>query len=165
VSMAGKLKSNLQKTRNRLIDEQKKRQASETAKAVAAKATQTAAPAPNQQSEKGASALHSSSDDAATKAASDDKMSVSAQAPGTQTNPFEQFEKKSTVRNLEKALNYLWFELGEIHKAKALIEANPKLVEKLGDVPKSLSARALGEVRIQNIYLVPERSQYPAYIA
>ncbi|MFH0411409.1 glycosyltransferase [Corynebacterium sp. L4756] len=165
VSMAGKLKSNLQKTRNRLIDEQKKRQASEPSKAVAAKATQAADPAANGQFNQDATVPDTSSATAATKAAADGNKSVPAQASGTQTNPLEQFEKKSTVRNLEKALNYLWFELGEIHKAKALIEANPKLVEKLGDVPKSLSARALGEVRIQNLDLVPERSQYPAYIA
>src|SRR5699024_11023983 len=81
----------------------------------------------------------------ATELVSDEKPSASASASGPQAKPLEQFEKKSTVRNFEKALNYLWFTQGKIHETKELIEANPKLVEKLGDVPKSLSNRVLGE--------------------
>lgn len=160
VSMAKKLKSDLQKTRNRLIDEQKRQRSSEPAKA-----TKSAAPVSNEQPKPGVSSPDTSSVNATVKPTAYDKKFVPAQASGLQANPLEQFEKKSTVRNFEKALNYLWFNLGEIHKAKALIEANPKLVEKLGDVPKSLSSRVLGETRIQNLDLVPERSQYPAYIA
>lgn len=165
VSMAGKLRTNLQKTRSRLIDEQKSKQSSEPAKAVTAKASQPANPAAKEQPKSAALVPDKNSVKRATQSEANEKKAAPARSSGTQANPIEQFEKKPVVRNFERALNYLWFTLGKIQEAKELVEANPKLIEKLGDVPKSLSKRVLGEARIQNLDLVPERSQYPAYIA
>ena len=93
-------------------------------------------------------------------------------APVQQTNekggrlsPLEIFKKNPETKNFEKALNFLWFTLGEIERTKQLIEENPKFVAELDDVPQSLAYRVLGEARILQAQIVPERSQFPAYVA
>lgn len=102
---------------------------------------------------------------APTKAGTHDNMENGSQAWATTGLPLEQFQKKKSVRNFEKALNFLWFTQGKITETKELITDNPQLVEKLGEIPKSLANRVLGEARILDSDLVPERSQYPAYLA
>lgn len=79
--------------------------------------------------------------------------------------PVEQFELKQSVRSFDRALKHLWFTEGKIFAAKALVENNPKFVEKLGDSSKSLAFRILGEARINPSEIVPERSPDPAYVA
>lgn len=98
---------------------------------------------------------------------SDKSVMQEPSKPGLRSaaNPLEQFDKKPNLRNFERALNYLWFTQGKIFETKEFVLANPKLVEKLGDKPKSLADRVLGEARIQELDLVPDRSQYPAYVA
>ncbi|APT94562.1 glycosyl transferase family 1 [Corynebacterium stationis] len=80
-------------------------------------------------------------------------------------NPLEQFQKKQSVRNFERALNFLWFTEGKIAETQSLINKYPKLVDKLSEVPKSLASRVLGEARLLELDLVPIRSQFPAYVA
>ena len=55
--------------------------------------------------------------------------------------------------------------MGEIERTKQFIEENSKFVAELDDVPQSLAYRVLGEARILQAQIVPERSQFPAYVA
>ncbi|NMF31965.1 glycosyltransferase [Corynebacterium ammoniagenes] len=160
-----KLKENLQKTLTTLTDEQKHRQPSNRAENFSVPSQNPVA----QASSNSASRTNSGSEMSAVNTAATTKAQVRNAPPAplssSPATPLEQFEKKPVLRNFERALNYLWFSLGKIHDTKDFIAANPKLVEKLGEVPKSLTDRVLGEARIQKLKLVPERSQYPAYVA
>lgn len=81
------------------------------------------------------------------------------------SSPLEAFTRKPNTKNFERALNFLWFTMGEIGRTKDLIEAHPKFVSELNEVPKSLAARVLGEARILQMDIVPGRSELPAYVA
>lgn len=76
----------------------------------------------------------------------------------------EFFSKSPDAKNFERALNFLWFNQGEIERTRQLIEDNPQLVAELDEKPKALAFRVLGESRIQDLQLLPERSEFPAYV-
>lgn len=80
-------------------------------------------------------------------------------------SPLDVFVNKPGIENFETALNYLWFTKGEIQRTRQLIEDNPKFVAELGEVPKSLAVRVLGESRILDSKLISQRCEFPAYVA
>lgn len=80
-------------------------------------------------------------------------------------SPLDAFNKNPSTKNFERALNFLWFTMGELARTKDLVAANPMYVAQLAEVPKSLALRVLGESRLLNLDLVPDRSEFPAYVA
>lgn len=92
------------------------------------------------------------------------KKSVTRKDETRGLNALESFIKSPDVKNFERALNFLWFNQGEIERTRQLIEDNPQFVVELDEKPKSLAFRVLGESRIQALQLLPERSEFPAYV-
>lgn len=83
---------------------------------------------------------------------------------GWQLNALAAFHENPDVNSFESALNFLWFNQGEIERPRQLIEENPQFVAELDEASKSLALRVLGESRIQDLQLLPGRSEFPAYV-
>lgn len=162
--LARKFKENLQQTRTTFIDESKHRRFSRQAKNTSEAFQNPVIPASSNPAQT-ISASKASVVSATATAEAQIKHDAPALLSSKPATPLEQFKKKPVLRNFERALNYLWFSQGKLLETNDFIEANSDFVAKLGEVPKSLTDRVLGEARIQKLDLVPERSQYPAYVA
>lgn len=164
--LAKNLKSGFIKARKCLLEEQRNLQnKKEAASAPSSPATPAQAKQGSMPAEPQAPAQQANSLAAEVSESIKNQIQPPASNSSNQRSPLERFNAKPNVKTFEKALNFLWFTKGQIQETKAFIEGHPKFVEKLDEVPKSLAVRVLGEARLLESVPLPERGEYPAYIA